>query len=148
MDFPTIMETVPLCPNSPGVIGHGEGVLYKNKYYFYRSSHSIPKGKVVHVTWEGNWCGRVHGDKDYLIVLKTDDGILVLEECIYDIKGALKKYAGLSPEQAMKLADEVRNQRDWKLRAPLCSGCGKPFIKLRDGQPNDLCSVCYRRRSH
>jgi hypothetical protein len=141
----------PAIPNSSGVEGHGEGVKYKDDYYYYRTGANIPHGKVVAVTCEKNFFSRVRGEKTWLLLVYetafcTQRNLVVLEEVSEDLKSRLALYKGLTPSQAIerRLDEDAQNAARWE-SIPNCA-CGGKILLLADEQRKDECYICYKKR--
>ena len=136
------------CPNAPGVEGHGEGVEYDGKLYYYRVGQRIPKDKVVALRYEGCFSGRVHGDKEWIIVACVSGCLnkwryFVLRHAYSEVSKLLSEYKGMSPQDAIdkerKRLQESEQQRD---SLPKCKSCGAINIKLHDSHNEDFCKTC------
>ena len=57
--------------SNPNQIGCGESLKHGNKLFFYRLGKNIPKDRIVSLLWEGDFCGRATGDKEWIIVTGT-----------------------------------------------------------------------------
>lgn len=112
--------------------------------YFYETAKFIPKDRVVYVTSEGSYRGRVHGDKDYMIIAWNGTDFTVLEHMLPgELRAAMKKYRGMAPDWAIILQQHIRDEQQAILDArPKCA-CGKPCIALYDDQPDGVCCECF-----
>jgi len=135
------------CPNEPGIEGHGEGVKYKDKYYYYRVGRRIPKNKVSSLMYEGGYAGRVHGERDYIIVAWNGKAFVVLKVSGEGfIREDMKKFKNKSVEEAIEIVEEAeRKQKEWRDSFPKCKHCGEFAFVLEDDQPNDVCSECHEK---
>jgi len=140
-----LTEFVDAIPNSAGVEGHGQGVEYDGRTYYYRMpGKNIPKKRPTYLTWEGNFCGRVHGEKHYLIVCFFDDKLYRLATAHTHPQKEVEKYYGLIPiEVIKKVEQEEKEANDWVNQFPVCRNCGKTAIVLETGQPKDQCVSCF-----
>lgn len=136
-------------PNSAGVEGHGEGVEYNGKTYYYRVGCWIPKNKVVSLVWEGNFASRIHGDKDYIIVGYKDDDIVLLDSNIYmGIRVHMKKFQNKSVDEAILMIEQEEQAREESWRnVPNCKSddCNNKVIRFSDEQPENLCYTCFEK---
>lgn len=129
-------------PNSTGVEGHGQGVEYDGRTYYYRMpGKNIPKKNPTYLTWEGNFAGRVHGDKVHLIVMWEDDVLYLLNTVYINPQQEAKKYYGYPLDIFRKYEEQQR--QEWNDRFPKCNSCGNNVIILDEGQPKDKCTSCF-----
>ena len=138
-----VIPTIELHPSGPGVEGHGEGISYNGKSYYYRDGKRIPKNKVASLMWEGNWCGRVHGDKEYIFVAWNGKSFTVLShEYSY-----IRKYNKMLPEDAILLKErELKRIEEDIARMPKCKKCGSIAYVFEEDQKNNECLTCYSKR--
>ena len=145
---PLVPTIKPVC-NSPSRIGHGEGIEYDNAYYYYIVGKHIPKDKVVALKSESQYCGRVNGEKEYIIITwdKSQQSFVLLEHCCYEVKRYIKKYIGKKPDEAiaMRMAELDKIQADYDA-TPKCSYCNNPVIVFHDGQDKNTCSSCFEKK--
>lgn len=141
----TVQPVHPPSPKTKGVEGCGEGVLYGGDDFFYRAGKHIPKDKVVHLTWEGNWCGRENGEKSYLIVAFNGTDFTVLEHVLYvGVQKSMKRFKGLSCAEAIALVEQEDVERERRDAAmPRCA-CGGILLLLDNDQPSGICYSCWR----
>lgn len=139
---------IPVCPSRPGLEGHGEGLHYNKKDYYYRHGCRIPKDKIVHLTYEGGYCGRQVGDKEYIIVAWDGKEFSVLEHLYSDVRLKLDRFKNLTPAMGIDLvrSEQKKLEEDWA-RRPKCI-CGRPLIMFQDDQPKDQCINCYEQSKH
>lgn len=127
--------------SSLGIEGHGEGIKYKNHYYYYRGEKRIPKNKPACLKWEGHWAGRVHGEKEWIIVAWNGQEFILLDHIYGNINYTMTKYKGLSAIDAIKKTQAEETERQRQLDAmEKCKKCGKPRINF--GQAKGLCVSC------
>jgi len=146
MTLTRLQVSVPVCPSTDTSIGHGEGITWNNKTYYYRNELEIPKDKVVYLRWEGNYAGRQIGEKEWIIVVWDKEGFLLLEHLHYDVRGSMSKYKGKSAEQAISIITELnatQTAMSFMGLKPSCHLCGKPVVKVCSSQPTDECYECY-----
>lgn len=126
--------------------GCGESVEYNNKIYCYnRAGKYIPKDKVVALKYEGFFCGRVRGEIYYILVCYNKQGELVLVDSVpVSLKESMKRFKGLSNEQAICLAEGDEQKRQSLIDyMDKCSSCGQVVIVLENEQPKDKCFTCF-----
>lgn len=146
----TLTKFIPACPNSPGIEGHGEGVEYDGKTFYYpRAGKSIPKNKVVALKWEGGWAGRQNGDKEYILVCFNEKNELIfLKTIIFDVRKELKLFEGMSSEQAIaKINSDEEAIKKITDSYPKCISCGGQALKFEEDQNPDECISCYNKRT-
>lgn len=132
-------------PNSQGIEGHGEGLEYAGETFWYRVGKHIPKDKPVSVSAEHTWLGRCNGIKEWLILAWNGESFTVLEHVDSGLREEMKKYKGLSCEEAIEKAKELKRERNaWKETAPVCRVCNSYMIVFEDDQPDDLCLKCWK----
>jgi hypothetical protein len=124
----------------PGIQGHGQGLNYKDKWYYYAGEKNVPKDKPA-IKWEGNWAGRVCGEKEWIIVAWNSENFVLLDHTYCGIRELKLKYNRLLAIQAI----ERKNQEEIKLQKerdamPKCKKCGKPYLEF--GQKSGLCIKC------
>lgn len=95
------MKLVVPFPSVSGIEGRGNGVKYKDLYYYYGESE-IPKDKPAILKWEGS----VHGDKEWIIIAWDGQKFVFLEHVYSDVNGMMKKYKGLFAIDAIKKRQE------------------------------------------
>lgn len=140
-----ITPTIEPIPPSPRSTGCGEGVSYEGHDYYYRVGKRIPKNKISVLKWEGDWGGRVHGEKMYLIIAHDGQDYIVLQHCHYEVKKYLEKYKNSTPQQAIqKIKDEQIRQENWLKQFPKCE-CGNRIILIGEKQPKNKCYSCWER---
>lgn len=143
INLDTVMPSIEPCQSCPGIEGHGEGIKYNNKYYFYRDGKKIPKNKVASLIWQGNYCGRINGDVEYIYVAWNGDSFTVLShEYSYS-----RKYNKLLPADAILLRQRELKKLDEDLaKMPRCKVCnGIAYIFEKD-QNKDECLSCFKKR--
>lgn len=131
----------------PGNEGCGQALNYNGQFFHYRTPCFIPKDKPAMLMYEGNYCSRQHGDKEYLIVAFNGKSFTVLEHHYPGrAKEAMKRFLGLTNQEAIDLVqgewDERQRQYD---AAPKCK-CGALLIKFLNEQRDDECSSCCEKR--
>ena len=127
--------------------GCGQSVKYGNEFYFYRTPCFIPKNQPVIVRSESGYCGRVHGDVHYLIIAFNGKNFTVLKALFPgETKEAMKKFKGLTNQEAIALVEEEWAERERQIAAmPKCK-CGAVLIRFEDKQRADECCSCFRKR--
>lgn len=146
MTLTRLQVSIPASPATNTAEGHGEGISWNNKTYYYRSDKEIPRDKVVYLKWEGNYAGRQIGEKEWIIVVWDKEGFLLLEHLHYDVRGAMSKFRGKSAEQAIKIVTDLnatQNAMSYLGLKETCHLCGKPVVKECNFQPSDECYECY-----
>lgn len=144
----TLIASIPPVNHSQGIEGHGEGVEYNGiTYYYPLAGKHIPKNKVVALKHEGNFCHRIHGDKQYLIVCYDGQENLVLVDTVVSgsIQKELRRYKGLPLIiDALELVNKVRTDVQEALdKVPDCVQCGGKVLLLDELQPRDTCFTCF-----
>lgn len=141
----TVVPTIDPVKSTAGVEGHGEGVKLDNKHYYYPRGR-IPHDKVVTVRSEDFFCGRLHGDVQYLVLAFNHNAFVILEEHYgAGIKEVLEKYKNLTPPQAIELALEKERKQKADLDSmPKCRKCQRPVLNLDENQPKDVCYTCFQ----
>ena len=123
--LPLITDTIEPSPSSPGIQGHGEGVLFgqasysKSKsHYFYRfAGKMMPKDQVFYVTCEEAYFSRLSGDKKQLIMAfdEIDQGFRVLaytRSGSGEFKATYEKYKQYSTtKEAMAEAQRIAKEQ-------------------------------------
>ena len=146
MSLKLLTPTIEPVNNSPGILGHGQGIEYENGFYYYIVGKYSPKTAVVALKSESNYCGRVNGEKEYLIVAwdKSQNSFVLLEHHCYEVRRYLKKYIGKKPDEAitMRIAELAAIQANYDA-APKCRKCSHVVIRFNDDQKEDICSSCY-----
>ena len=139
----TVMPSIEPWASGPGVEGHGEGISYKDKCYYYRDGKRIPKNKVASLMWEGNWCSRIHGDKEYVYLAWNGKSFTILShEYSY-----IRKYNKMLPEDAILLKErELKKIEEDNKKLPKCKKCGKIAIVLEEEQDDKECLICFNKR--
>jgi hypothetical protein len=146
------LSTADICGSpvkpSKGSTGCGQSLKYGNQIYHYRSPHFIPKDKPAILMYEGNYCGRVNGDKEYLIVAFNGKNFTVLEHHYPgEAKRAMERFKGLTNEEAIALVqgewDERQREYD---AAPKCK-CGRLILRFETEQRDDECIACFEKRT-
>ena len=126
--------------------GCGESVEYNGKiYHYYAAGRAIPKNKICIMRYEGFFCGRINGDKDYLLICYDKDGRLVLlDNCPLGLKEAKSRFKGLTTEEAIQLSikNQMHIEKMISERTP-CSQCRAGVLLLADHQPYDMCYSCF-----
>lgn len=129
--------------------GCGESVKYNDKIYCYcRAGKYIPKNKPALLKWEGGFAGRMHGDKEWLIVCYNEQGELLLLEWVYNNpREHMKSYTGMSNAEAIAIAKK-KEQKLQEIRDSFtpCANCGKPVIVLESNQKQDECLTCFNEK--
>ena len=128
-------------PNSAGIEGHGESCEYRgHSYYYPQVGKLIPRDRISYLSREYFFCGRLHGNKEYIVILphKTDANSFYVLECVsHSIRDTMKKYKGKkSMEEILPLFDKYES--DIK-----CVCCGNEVLLLDDDQPNNECFSCW-----
>ena len=142
-----ILKTTPPVESRIGIDGIGEGIEYEGNTYYYRVGKRIPKNKVVSLRYESNYCGRVHGETIYIIVVWDGKNFIVLETATENIRESKQKYDGLSPKKAIAFAEKQENKTKAYFDAfPKCKKCKEPVIVLIDGQSSDMCISCFENK--
>ena len=129
--------------------GCGESVLYNDKIYcYYRAGKYIPKNKPALLKWEGGFAGRMHGDKEWLIVCYNEQGELVLLESVYHNPSLyMKKYRGISNSEAIAYSKRISARlQDIRDSFTPCANCGNPVIVLESNQKQDECLTCFNEK--
>lgn len=135
-------------PSGPGTEGHGEGVKIGGDLYFYRCPFLIPKDKVAVVMWEGNYCGRQRGDREYaLLAWDTDAFVVIAQPQAGEVRKAMKRFSDMTPAMAIQKArDDYREATKWLDDLPPCMGCKRGVIVFDEGQPRNVCLTCFRKQ--
>lgn len=148
MSLELLTPTIEPVSNSPGILGHGQGIIYDNEYYYYIVGKYIPKHIVTALKSESQYCGRVNGEKEYIIITwdKLQNSFVLLEHHFYEIKKYLKRYAGKKPDEAiaMRVAELAEIQARYDA-TPKCK-CGNRIILFYEGQTRDICATCFKKR--
>jgi hypothetical protein len=136
------------CKPTKGSTGCGQSLKYGSQFFHYRTPCFIPKDKPAMLMYEGNYCSRQHGDKEYLIVAFNGKNFTVLEHHYPGkAKEAMKRFVGLTNEEAIALVqgewDERQRQYD---EHPKCK-CGGLLIVFHEEQRADECSSCFDKRT-
>jgi hypothetical protein len=150
MDKVILQSVYEPVPKGNGSEGHGEGVEYEDTTYYYRVGKYIPKGKVVSLVHEGNFCGRENGEKDYIIVGYIGDDIVLIDTMPYacgSIRERMKEFKGLSVKECLELIEKERKEKEKEADGlPKCSICGKIALVLESDQGANECGSCYEKR--
>jgi len=138
MSLDSVIPDFDPIPNSKGIEGNGEGVHYKGKSYYYRVGLRIPKTKVVPLKWEGNWCGLVHGDVEYIYVAWNGASFSVLSHEYF----CTPKYKGMTPKEAIDFVEAANKKMKDEIDAmPKCK-CGCGIFRLTEEQQENECFTC------
>lgn len=138
-------------PRTPRSTGCGEGIDYGQNTYYYIVGKRVPKDKVVSLSYEGCFCGRVHGEKEYIIVTWDGNDFVLLEHVYYEgVKKRLQRFRGLTPLEAIALvAEEERKHQEMLDAMPKCKICKtENSILIYDDQPRDVCTTCFKAGKH
>lgn len=148
LEFQIVTPSIAPLPNRPRAIGHGEGVEYNGRSYYYMVGKRIPKDKVVAIRWEGDWCGQVNGEVEYLVVVYSGSGneFLILEQSSKGyIREVMVKYKGREPFEVISFASrEAKKRQEAFDSLPKCRLCGDVMIVFEDHQPKDVCLQCWK----
>ena len=135
-------------PNSSGIEGHGEGFCLDGMHFYYhKAGRFIPRQKVSYVKWEGNYAGRLHGEKYYQIVCFNKDGdLVIIDSCIQNPQREVKKYTGLTSADAIKRTIQREKEILEKSKeGPHCQ-CNAQILQLDNNQKDDECYSCFKKR--
>ena len=142
MSLENVMPSVDPIPRSKGNEGCGEGVDYRGKTYYYRVGLRIPKTKVVALKWEGDYCGRVHGEVEYIYVAWNGTSFSVLSHEYF----CTTKYKGMTTKEAIDFVEAANKKMEDEIAAmPKCK-CGNVVFILEEEQQENECFICCRAR--
>lgn len=135
-------------PDSPGVEGHGQGLKHDTQTYYYRVGKLVPRDKIVHLTYEGAYMGRVHGEKEYIVVAFDGEQFRVLEHVsYYGVKDVLQKFKGMTNAEAIAAVVAIREEIAAKFAAlPKCKCGNQAGIIFDERQKKDECLTCMNKR--
>lgn len=123
---------------------------YNSHYYFYRVGCWVPKDKIVHLTYEGGYCGRVNGDKEQIIVTWDGSDFVVLDHAYGgDLRTKMARFKGLTPAEGIALVQKEEQERQAYLDSlTKCKYCGeRAGIRFENDQPDDVCLECFQNPS-
>ena len=126
--------------------GCGESLKHANHIFSYRIGKNIPKDRIVSLLWEGNFCGRFTGDKEWIIVAWNGEGFVLLEHVYQNITQKLKNYKNFTNEQAVNLLIKEEAVQKFLNEYPKCTKCESIVFKLEDDQPVNICFMCYKKQ--
>lgn len=95
-------------------IGFGVAVNYKGSIFYYRyAGKYLPEEKVSYMTAEGDYFGRVSGEKDRIIVVPEKEKIIVLEYIPsgFPFIEELKKYKNKTIKESLDIAINIKKER-------------------------------------
>mgnify|MGYP000207779118 CR=1 FL=1 len=137
----------PPSPNTGRSTGHGEGIEYEGRTYYYRTPHWIPKDRISFAMREYSYRSRQRGDKEYVVIAPEGDHYIVLDVVADGILDVMKFYKDKTPQEAIAEDLELRRQIQIGLDAhPKCK-CENLLIRFEQEQRDDECLECFLRRS-
>lgn len=144
--LPTVRAAGDAIAKHPGYEAQGEYVVYEGREFFAPAGRCIGRDRVVSLRWEGHYCGRVHGEREFILVAFNGTDFTVLEWAQSGhVREALAKYRGMTCAEAITHAQalqdaEDRKRAEFQARLPRCKVCSQPFIVFEDDLPDGICS--------
>lgn len=143
--YDAAVETDAPRPKNNGSLGCGESLKYQSDFYYYKTPCAIPRDKPALLCHEGTFLGRVHGEKNYILVAWNGFEFEVLEHPeAGKTKAATAKYTGLTAKEAIKLGGWATTKYECDSERYPCQYCGDAAIRFFDDQPDGVCSECHR----
>ena len=106
-----LRDVLPIVPTSPDKLGHGQGLKYNDKAYYYYGEE-IPKDRIVPLQMEGS---RKRA-RQWIVVAWDEDeeGFALIETVTNSLMHRMTRYKGLTPRElivSMRMMTNEHQQR-------------------------------------